>query len=45
MVANKIMDERGRGGIKIFRQNFLSHNAENFRTGTICVVFQKKFPQ
>ena len=39
-VAKKIMDKR-EGGISRFSvENFLSHNAENFRKGTICVVFQ-----
>ena len=42
-VAKKIMDKRGGGGgvSRFSVEKFLSHNAENFRKGTICVVFQK----
>ena len=29
---------RGGGGIKIFRLNFLSHSAENFRRGILTVA-------
>ena len=33
-VAKKFMDKRGGGeSFKIFRRNFLSHSAENFRRG------------
>ena len=40
-VAKKIVDKRG-GGVSSFSvENFLSHNAENFRKVTVCVVFQK----
>ena len=34
-VANKFMDKKGGGSIKISFENFLSHSAEKFRRGTL----------
>ena len=38
-VAKKIMDKAGVLGFSV--EKFLSHNAENFRKGTIFAVFPK----
>ena len=38
-VAKNIVDKRG--VLRFSVEKFLSHNPENFRKGTICVVFQK----
>ena len=39
-VAKKFMDKRG-GYQEFPTENFLCDNADNFRKGTLCVVFQK----
>ena len=42
LVANKIMDERGRGGIKIFRRQFFVPQCQKlFAREPYCGVFQK----
>ena len=37
--SEKVYGKEGRGSIKIFRRNFLSHSAENFRRGILyCYI-------
>ena len=34
-VANKCLDKKGWGSIKIFRRKYLCHSAKKFRRGTL----------
>ena len=44
LVANKVMDERVRGGIKIFRRQFFVPKCRNFSQGNPIVMCLRKTP-